>query len=324
MRVVRFGLAVVVGVVVALSLATPVLATSSFPDVPEDHVYHAAIVGMADRGIIGGYTNGNFGPDDLVTRQQFAKMIVKTMDLTVTGSEVCPFTDVADQMGTDPFYPSKYVAVCAANGITTGKTATTFDPTGNITRQQVMTMIVRAADNLAPGSLVEPPDQVALSLYYGDPTHGANVKKFDYNHLTYYLGLPSSSTAASWQAENATRGDVAVMLWNLLGAITYGSPVTNVPEILSPADGTVISTLPRTTTVTWAPFANATGYSVWIFRWDESTGTYIGGRSAEVSDTSYTFTLDGPGKAMVRVCALTPIGPTELARSSWIVIEYTQ
>ena len=34
--------------------------------------------------IIGGYPNGNFGPDDLVIRQQFAKMIVLTLDLPVT------------------------------------------------------------------------------------------------------------------------------------------------------------------------------------------------------------------------------------------------
>ena len=34
-------------------------------------------------------------------------------------------------------YPDNYIAVCAANGITTGKTATTFDPSGHITRHQV-------------------------------------------------------------------------------------------------------------------------------------------------------------------------------------------
>ncbi len=55
-----------------------------FPDVPLDHPYAAAIEGMADKKIIDGYDNGNFGPNDLVTRQQFAKMIVLTMGLTVT------------------------------------------------------------------------------------------------------------------------------------------------------------------------------------------------------------------------------------------------
>ena len=38
-----------------------------------------------------------------------------------------------------------------------GKTPTTFDPYANITRYQVITMVVRAADNLKPGLLSSPP-----------------------------------------------------------------------------------------------------------------------------------------------------------------------
>jgi hypothetical protein len=75
MRIMRAMLPVVLGVVLALVLAAPALAASSFPDVSEDHPYYAAIVDMADRGIISGYTDGNFGIDDPVTRQQFAKLI---------------------------------------------------------------------------------------------------------------------------------------------------------------------------------------------------------------------------------------------------------
>ena len=49
-------------------------------------------------------------------------MIVKTLGLTVTGLESCPFGDVSRGLSAgDPLYPDKYVAVCAAAGITTGK-----------------------------------------------------------------------------------------------------------------------------------------------------------------------------------------------------------
>ena len=94
-------------------LVLPASAASGFPDVPSNHPYVSAIGELSARGIIGGYTNGNFGPEDPVMRQQFAKMIVKTLDLPVTGAEVCPFADVSASAGTDPFYPAKYVAVCA-------------------------------------------------------------------------------------------------------------------------------------------------------------------------------------------------------------------
>ncbi len=61
---------------------------TGFPDVPASHPYHDAIEGMAGQGIIGGYLNGNFGPEDPVIRQQFAKMIVLTLGLPVAGERL--------------------------------------------------------------------------------------------------------------------------------------------------------------------------------------------------------------------------------------------
>ncbi len=117
---------------------------SSFSDVAGSP-YEAAIYDLVARGAITGFEDGTFRPDAPVTRQQFAKMIVKAMLYPVTGSEVCPFTDVAAQTGTDPLYPSKYVAVCAQRKITQGRTATLFGPENSITHEQLITMAVRAA-----------------------------------------------------------------------------------------------------------------------------------------------------------------------------------
>jgi hypothetical protein len=187
-----------------------------FPDVTSTHPYYAAISGMASRGIIGGYANGNFGPNDLVTRQQFAKMIVKTLDLPVTGTEPCPFVDVTAGGGADPFYPVGYVAVCAIKNITKGIDATHFAPGLSIKRAQMITMIVRAADNLAVGSLTDPPSDWGGLLSYADPTHGANIRKAEFNGLLTGITGPGG-TLASWNTTgNATRGEVAQMLWNLL------------------------------------------------------------------------------------------------------------
>jgi len=43
------------------------------PDVSTSHPYHTAISHLAERGIIDGYANGTFGPNDPVTRQQFGR-----------------------------------------------------------------------------------------------------------------------------------------------------------------------------------------------------------------------------------------------------------
>lgn len=87
------GLLVVAAFGMLLALASPAWGLS-FPDEPSGHPYVKAIDVLSDWNIIAGYTNGKFGPADLVTRQQFAKMIVLTLGLQVTEADVCPFPDV--------------------------------------------------------------------------------------------------------------------------------------------------------------------------------------------------------------------------------------
>jgi len=207
---------------VVFAVAVPALA-AWFPDT-DGHPYEASILTLADREIIGGYTNGNFGPDDPVIRQQFAKMIVLTLDLPVTESDwpnpAVPFVDL-DSDDLTKLYPHEYVAVCALNNITRGTDATHFSPLRKITRQQVITMVVRAADNLTPGTLTAVPagwnDGV---LNYSDPDHGANIRKAEYNGLLD--GIWASTTIptpglAGWDTtKNATRGEVAEILAQLL------------------------------------------------------------------------------------------------------------
>jgi streptogramin lyase len=190
-----------------------------FPDVPVSHPYYGAISAMAAQQVIGGYANGNFGPDDPVTRQQFAKMIVLGLGLAVGETDfpdpAVPFVDLGPD---DPakLYPHEYVAVCARNNITKGIDATHFDPLANITRQQMITMIVRAVDNLAGGLAAPPSDWVGV-LSYGDPTHGPNIKKAEYNGLLDGIRASASVTGlAGWNtAAKAPRGEVAQILANV-------------------------------------------------------------------------------------------------------------
>jgi alpha-tubulin suppressor-like RCC1 family protein len=203
---------------VGFSLALPTAAKASFPDVPASHPYYEAIEGMAARGIIGGYTNGYFGPSDLVKRQQFAKMIVLIMGFPTTENDICPFGDVLPVDSLDPLYPDHYIAVAARTGLTTGYPDSTFRPYKEITRQQVITMLVRAGGT----DLETPPANWAGVLSYADPTHGENIRTAEFNGLL--AGLEGLS--ASWDGlQPATRGECAQMLWNLLNALEGSSPV---------------------------------------------------------------------------------------------------
>jgi hypothetical protein len=181
---------------------------SGFPDVPGTHPYCEAIADLANRGIIDGYTNGYFGPNDPVRRQQFAKMVTGAGGYPVSEADVCHFTDVETSDATT-LYPDNFIAVCAAKGITVGKTATTFDPYSYITRYQVISMVVRAADDLDPGLLATPPS--GYGTWRADPTHGANAARAEYGGLLAGLDLTTLNPYG-----NMPRGEVAQVLHNLI------------------------------------------------------------------------------------------------------------
>ena len=199
------------------STTTTTLAPKVFTDVPPANPYYTAISAMADGNIISGYPNGTFEPDGPVLRAQFAKMIVGAMGLPVAEDDWQdsnpPFIDFGPDDLTN-LYPHDYVAVAKAHNLTAGVTATTFAPWAHITRAQMVTMVVRAAEN--SGITLNPvgADYTGPFAGYSDPTHGANVHLADHNGLLW--GLQVSGTASEWMAGDSTRGEAAQVLWNLM------------------------------------------------------------------------------------------------------------
>ena len=119
----------------------PTSFVSPFADVPGQHRFRTAILGMDELGIAGGYplpgiTGGHvpdgkdrvFRPDEPLLRAQLAKMICEAFDVPVTESMTSAFTDLG---ADDPanLYPHEYVAALTASGVIKGKTAARFDPT---------------------------------------------------------------------------------------------------------------------------------------------------------------------------------------------------
>jgi hypothetical protein len=190
------------------STTTTTLPSQQFSDVPAYHPYAEQIADVASRGIVLGSSPGIFQPDAPVTRQQFAKMVVKTLGLPVTGSEVCPFNDVLRQIGDDPLYPSKYVAVCVAQGITQGKSSIRFAPYENMSRAQLFTMIARATNLSEPPAYFSPPFGNFSSVHY------PWARKASYAGLLDDLLGIDAGGYAFWG--NATRGEVCVLLYNIL------------------------------------------------------------------------------------------------------------
>jgi len=189
---------------------------TSFTDVGSSDPYGTAIVGMALKGIVNGYQVGSsseFRPLDAVKRAQFAKMICGIIRLPVSEALVAPFSDLGPD---DPasLYPHEFVAAAATAGITTGVRPGEFVPYDPIKRAQVVTMIVRAANQIWPGALETPPTGYAGELAsFTDGTHGSSMRTAEFNGLL--AGL--EGFGAAWNPwTTATRGEVAQMLWNLI------------------------------------------------------------------------------------------------------------
>jgi hypothetical protein len=185
---------------------TTTAAPLRFPDVPDSHPYSTEINDLADRGIVVGYEDGTFRPDDGVLRQQFAKMVVLTMALPVSEADVTSFLDV-DVSGPAGLYPDNYIAVCAAEGITVGTAPGKFSPWRQITRGQVITMVARAAE------LPEAPASYQPDFGNFSPDHYPWARRAAYAGLLE--GLEGMGTSWDFWAP-ASRGEMAVMLYNLL------------------------------------------------------------------------------------------------------------
>ncbi len=179
-----------------------------FRDVGPTHPYRNQIADLASKGIVGGFSDGTFRPDGWVTRQQFAKMVVKTLGYPVGQQDLCPFLDVGNNMDpADGLYPDHYVAVCAARGITTGKRPGEFAPYDNMTRAQLITMVARAAN------LPEPPADYLPPIPVFDSVHYPFARRAAYGGVL--RGLVGVGPTYGF-VESATRGEVCVLLYNLL------------------------------------------------------------------------------------------------------------
>ncbi len=138
----------------------PALAeTRRFADVGDGHPYVAYIERAAQLGITQGCGDGtNFCPDDLITRGQFAAMLVRGFDLP-PAPEIDP---TATEPNPDDGYFSEEISRLRATGITRGcGDGTSFCPDDSITRSQLVTFLDRGSTYQTTGEPIPAPTTTA-------------------------------------------------------------------------------------------------------------------------------------------------------------------
>ncbi len=113
--------------------------TKTFSDLPSSHWAFDAVQKLVSKGILNGYGDGSFAPDQAVSRAELVKMICLAANLKGTGQTF-------DDVNTNDWYYS-YISASAANGIVSGADGK-FRPNDLIKREDAALILYRVAKML--------------------------------------------------------------------------------------------------------------------------------------------------------------------------------
>ncbi|MGF7050198.1 hypothetical protein J2T13_004723 [Paenibacillus sp. DS2015] len=94
---------------------------------------------LVDKGIISGYEDGSFQPNNTITRAELAKIIVLSLGLKENSDQAIAFTDV----DKNSWYRG-FAGALVESKITQGTSATTFAPDSKVTREELAVFFIRA------------------------------------------------------------------------------------------------------------------------------------------------------------------------------------
>ena len=135
-------LSLVLALVMTMSLVTVSAGAKDFTD-DSEITYKEAVDVISALGVVDGYSDGDFRPDDVRTRGAAAKIICNLILGTTTASALsagtAPFKDVPV---TNTF--AGYITYCSQQGIISGYADGTFRPTGTLSGNAFMKMLLGA------------------------------------------------------------------------------------------------------------------------------------------------------------------------------------
>ena len=119
--------------------------SNNFTDVTPGAYYENAITWASENGIVNGYSDTAFGPNDAITREQMAAILYryaqyKDMDVSIGEStNILSYTDAQDVSS----YAMKPMQWAVGSGLIGGMTQATLVPQGQATRAQVAAIFHR-------------------------------------------------------------------------------------------------------------------------------------------------------------------------------------
>lgn len=140
--------AMLVTVLYRLEGSPAILPTTNFSDVPASEWYSSAVAWGKLRGIIDGVGGGRFAPEDDVTREQAATILLRYT--SYKGYSISAFADLSAfrDYGSISNYAQGAMSWAVAAGLISGVGHQRLDPQGNATRAQLAVILMRYCVNI--------------------------------------------------------------------------------------------------------------------------------------------------------------------------------
>lgn len=167
----------------------------SYSDIQDSKLSNAAQT-LSGFGIINGYEDGSFRPNNNITRAKFAKII--TLAANIENNMPTEYGSFTDMNGAE--WAEEYIYIAKSLNIINGTEPNHFEPESHITYEQAIKMIVAA-------------------LGYGEEAERAGGYPTGYIAQAKQLNITDGIVYAA--EDYATRGNIALMIENALQAPCY-------------------------------------------------------------------------------------------------------
>ena len=178
-----------------LSMFTMSFAGSSLKDI-EGTDYQAAVEALIELGVVSGYPDGTYLPNNVVTRAELAKLLVVAYGLEPAAEASKGVTPFADVNAVANHWASGYINVSADYKFVNGYPDGSFKGDATVTYAEAITMCLRVLGyaNEIDSKGTWPTNYIAKAQ---DLKLTKDIKFDSYNH-------------------GAKRGDIALLIWNML------------------------------------------------------------------------------------------------------------
>jgi len=176
---------------------------SAFKDLPASHWAKNYIQALSAKGVIAGFPDGTFKPNDIVTRAQFAAIINKAFAPGAKRAAI-DFNDVRTS-----YWGYQAIRTASRSGFLSGYPNNTFKPEQRIPRVQVLVSLANGLELTAANqnSLSFYNDASQIPSWARDSVSAATVKQVVVNYPTLKLLKPNNQ---------ATRAEVAAFVYQAM------------------------------------------------------------------------------------------------------------